>query len=253
MIAAYVATATDIGNFVRVGELPIGAVCSPAPDIELTVVDQYTDGTMGHFGENQRMVLVPSRLVRLLSLPLYHLAAARRAGCSVHDSAHDDTDERDCGSPAPCPEAEALKKLVLQYGLHSIEFGATGTNWGSASSRVRAGLGDEIDDAIDAVFAERDEWKKRAELALRSTARLRDAQPENAALVFRCADVAQEEAHKWELASLRASEEDYDASENEKWACSHAQVARAIEEKIRSFAPEAEAAITAAIADEEKT
>jgi hypothetical protein len=276
-------TTSDIGGFVRIGELPIGATFAhhSCIDSKWLVTDQTPDGVIGQLGA-RRMLLNPSRLVRLIALPA--APAEAKAGCSVHGSAHDDTDERDCGgTPPPPAEAEALKALVLQYGLHSIEFGTSGVPWGSVSSKVRAGLAGEIDDAIDAVFRERDEWERRAESLLHDVeeyTRLRDAElvhanacrtkreracdaqttendrleTENAALVFRCADVAQEEAHKWEGSTLSASESDSDYDlKNEQWARSHAEVARRIEHKIRSFAPKAEAAIAAAMAREEKS
>lgn len=177
MSVTRIVTVSDIGGFVRAGDLPIGSVFFHAsPDVELRVACQTPDGVIGTFDKDRRIVVNPTRLVRLLSLP------ETEAGpfCSVHGSAHDDTDERDCGavSPTPSPRAEALKAMVLQYGLHSIEFGAAGTAWGSLSSRVRAGLAGEIDDAIDTLCAERDEWERRAESLLHDVeeyTRLRDA------------------------------------------------------------------------------
>jgi hypothetical protein len=248
-------TASDIGSFVRAEDLPIGAVFVYHSDIgsKWSVTDQTPEGIIGQF-ESRRMLLTPSRLVRLMGLP-------SQPGCSVHGSAHDDTDERDCGGvPPPSAEAEALKALVLQYGLHSIEFGTSGVPWGSVSSKVRAGLAGEIDDAIDALYERLRDTESRlvhAQACRTKRERACDAQTtendrletENAALVFRCADVAQEEAHKWEGSALSASESDSDYDlKNEQWARSHAAVARSIEQKIRSFAPKAEAAIAAAMA-----
>lgn len=223
-------TVSDVGGFVRAGDLPIGSVFFHAsPDVELRVACQTPDGVIGTFDKDRRIVVNPTRLVRLLSLPE-----------TEHGSTHDDTD-CDAAPLTPSPRAEALKALVLQYGVHSIEFGTTGVAWGSLSSRVRARLADEIDDTIDAIFAE------NAELRAKLTV-------ENSALVFRCASVAQEEAHKWEGSALQASEVGDDCDlQNEQWARSHAEVARRIEEKIRSFAPLAEATITASIAREAAT
>lgn len=167
MSVTRIITVSDIGGFVRAGDLPIGSVFfHPSPDVELRVACQTPDGVVGKFGENRRIVVNPTRLVRLLSLPE-----------TEHGSAYDDTD-CDAAPPTPSPRAEALKAMVLQYGLHSIEFGAAGTAWGSLSSRVRAGLAGEIDDAIDKLYAERDEWERRAESLLHDVeeyTRLRDA------------------------------------------------------------------------------
>lgn len=179
MTASRIITEADIGGFVRAGDLPLGAVFVHHSDIDckLSVTDHTPEGVVGQFGARKRL-FTPSRFVRLISFPGTEREAV--AGCSVHGLAHDDTDEHDCGAPSLADaDAEALKAMVLQYGVHSIEFGATGTAWGSLSSRIRTGLAGEIDDAIDAVFAERDEWKKRAESLLRDVeeyTRLRDAQ-----------------------------------------------------------------------------
>lgn len=136
--------------------------------------------------------------------------------------------------------AEALKTLVRNYSLASARYATGAGHSDETRLRVTATCMAAFA-AIDALCAENAEL--RAKLA-----------SENAALVFRCADVAQEEAHKWEGSALSASEvgEDCDL-QNEQWARSRAEVARRIEEKIRSFAPVAEAAIAAAMAQEEKS
>jgi hypothetical protein len=89
--------------------------------------------------------------------------------------------------------------------------------------------------ALAAMTAERDALTRQMALRRELQAETDDAVRKCKQLGEACACVAQEEAHKWDLASLRANEEDYDASENEKWARTHARVARDIEAKIRAL------------------
>lgn len=92
--------------------------------------------------------------------------------------------------------AEALKTLVQNYSLASARYASGAGLSDEARLRVTATCMAAFA-AIDALCAENAELQ--AKLA-----------SENAALVFRCASVAQEEAHKWEGSALQASEAEYD-------------------------------------------
>lgn len=133
--------------------------------------------------------------------------------------------------------ADDFKKLIQDYSLASARYAAGAGRSDDVRLQVTTTCMAAFA-AVDKIFAANAELK----------AKLSD---ENAALVFRCANVAQEEAHRWEGSALSASESDSDYDlKNEQWARSNAEVARRIEHKIRSLAPKAEASIAAAMARE---
>lgn len=138
---------------------------------------------------------------------------------------------------------EARAQVVRQttmYEAASARADANYARWLDAGRERDEALAATADWRERMVKAELEHLMRDQDAELEHLMRDHDAKVEalqkRLALAFtRCANIAQEEAHKWELVSLRASQEDYDASENEKWARHMATVCRAIEAKIRAL------------------